>query len=345
MSDTPLIQQIDEYKMQGGKAVKTGKQLKVVKPMGMEYASHEPNAARPVQGMQLQEVEGWSKFNYFSSPLVLNQFLRNHLSEANPFHSEYRVTSQPWMGVPKKMRSKKLTYEDLYNQFIAYPSKASDKVKQAVFDAMPKAVKDVLVDSERWSDIKGELNLDRIFAGKRKFMKEQIQQEKPTKVIGIGVQMNALGDIQEEVLSMRGVVAALAVECLEKLGYSVELIGYTHSGNCYSFGANTNTFACRIKAAGEKMATSALMNLTSAWFFRSAVFATNNHASRNHVRAGQNGQGSSRTMSDADVKMFEQMCPTITDFAILRYVPRTNGFIGELEKAVDAMLDCLDPYL
>lgn len=300
---------------------------------------------KPMNGVQFLEVEGWSKFNFFESPLHLNKFLRNEAIKKNPQHGKKKIRNAEWLGVPKELRKTCSTYQDLYDQLIIHPSKAPEKIKQAVVNALPNSVRSVLIESEKWSDIKGDLNLDRIFAGKRKFMREQIIQNEPTKVIGIGVQMNALSHINAEVLSIRGVVASIAVECLEKLGHSVELFGYTHSSGTYANGASTNTFVCKIKKAGEKMATSALMNLTSSWCFRTAVFAVNNHASRDSKKAEARGQGGSRKMSDTSAKYLEQLIPSISNFAILRYVPDSNGFIGEIEKAVDALLDVLEPYI
>jgi hypothetical protein len=247
-----------------------------------------------------------------------------------------------WAGVPKKAQKNIKKMGDLYQQILAYPNKPAEKVKSAVKNALPKAIRDIIVEDYQWNMIQGDLNLDRIFAGQRKFMRRIHAEPKDSRIIGIGVQINALAYIDSDILSIRSIVASIAVEVLERLGYNVELYGYTFSKRCYDTGEKATCSTIRIKKAGDVMTQSTILNATSSWAFRNAIFAMNDYQNDG---ASWNGQGASRVPTDKHLKIIEEMLPAVSDFAILRAVPESNNFNKELDNAISALMDCLKPYL
>tara|TARA_R100000231_G_scaffold34814_1_gene30743 strand:+ start:5165 stop:6121 length:957 start_codon:yes stop_codon:yes gene_type:complete len=297
---------------------------------------HKTTDCNPIAGYWTRSIEGFAKMTYCDSVLTQIKHLSN---QPNATHKPY---SMNWAGVPKEVQKKVKTNADLYNQFLSHPSRPAEKVKSAVQNALPKAIREILVEDYEWNQIQGDLNLDRIFAGRRKFMRRLKEEPTNSPIIGIGVQINALADIQSDILSIRSIVAGIAVEVLEKLGYCVELYGYTKSANCYSSGERATCSVVRIKKAGQNMSQSTILNATSSWAFRNAIFAMNDYQNDG---ASRNGQGSSRTANDRDVAIIQAMLPAVNDFAILRAVPRSNNFDRELQNAIKALMDCLKPYL
>ena len=90
------------------------------------------------------------------------------------------------------------------------------------------------------------------------------------------------------------------------------------------------------------MSQSTVLNATSSWAFRNAIFAMNDYQNDG---ASRNGQGASRTASNRDTAIIQAMLPAVNDFAILKAVPESNDFNRELKNAIDALMDCLKPYL
>ena len=297
---------------------------------------HKTTDCNPIAGYWTRSIEGFAKMTYCDS--VLTQI--KHLS--NQPDASSRAYSMDWAGVPKEAQKKINTKADLYKQFLTHPSKPSKSVRSKVENALPKAIRDILVEDYQWNQIQGDLNLDRIFAGRRKFMRRLKEEPTNTPIIGIGVQINAVARIEADILSIRSVVAGIAVEVLEKLGYCVELYGYTKSVRCYSTGEKATCSVIRIKKAGENMSTSTVLNATSSWAFRNAIFAMNDYQNDG---ASRNSQGSSRTASDRDVAIIQAMLPAVNDFAILKAVPDSNNMNKEIDNAISALMECLKPYL
>lgn len=125
----------------------------------------------------------------------------------------------------------------------------------------------------RFSDVDGdELDLDRLRSGQDYWRTTRREHSPGPATITVIVEIGATGGVHARDILWRGAAAVALCDILEESGRSVELWGVTNSKHSYTDGADT-LIGCQIKAAGETLDTSALVNVTSGWALRSVWFA------------------------------------------------------------------------
>jgi len=138
----------------------------------------------------------------------------------------------------------------------------------------PKSLK----RKQRWEFDDGEeLNLDRLKVG-LPHLRNTYRQHRPgplTATIVANVSTNANKRGRE--VMMRGGAAAALTELMESAGYRIELwAGDVSSGahNNDPRGAKHHFSTVRLKNASDPLDSSALVNATSGWYFRTIFFAS-----------------------------------------------------------------------
>lgn len=245
--------------------------------------------------------------------------------------------STGWTGLPAEMHGKARLH--LAQNLSTVKPTYDDDAKKATEDALPDAVRQEIVASFRWTQTAGSINLDRLFSGRMDYMRRRRIKPKEHRVVGIGVQINALGDIRASTLRIRGVVAAIAAEVLENMGIKCEIWAMTHAhGVFHRSGAKANgTLAVRVKAADEPAIEGQIFNGLSSWFFRELVFAARCAQDPEKVSMGM---GSSRAIHEGMKDELTAMMG-VDDIAFLNVVPRSNDRTAAIRQAVERLVDVL----
>lgn len=120
-----------------------------------------------------------------------------------------------------------------------------------------------------------EICIDRLRAGQPEFWRDSFKT--PTvgqQVITINAAIGCLANVDANDVLWRGAAAVAVAKILESAGYSVELWATSHSEDVDSGDAPDCMTAIKLKGAGDALNESSLVNACSAWFFRTAVFAS-----------------------------------------------------------------------
>ena len=230
---------------------------------------------------------------------------------------------------------------DIYAAFYDKETQADSDIKDAVIQAMPKALRDAQTEKVLFNTLQGEINLDRLFSGDRRFLRRRVMDKQNRPVIGLGVPVQANCNISTSIVSIRSVVCAMAVEILEMQGYSVEVYAIAYGTREYhSSGQNDGLQAVRIKPAGETMAQSTILNATSGWAFRTAFFGMIEYAGRSTSGLGHAGE-----MSETQTEILRDYLPELDDFMVLNCYPNNNNRNEQIKKAVDELVKVVTPYL
>lgn len=137
----------------------------------------------------------------------------------------------------------------------------------------------------RWSEESGdELDLDRLRSG-QSYWRECVRQHHngPTSLTLL-VSVASPARLTPEQILWRGAAAIVLAELLEASGYSVELWAMQCTEGTYSDGAD-NLTAVQLKAAGEPLDPSSLVNVVSGWAYRSAWFAAKCESKRQALQS------------------------------------------------------------
>ncbi len=248
-----------------------------------------------------------------------------------------------WRDIPAECfkNGKSGTHGDIYESFYTNETQAPEDISKAVWDAVPEAMKEVLNDEVRFNSILGEINLDRLFMGDRRFLRRRVQDEQNKPIIGLAVPVQANCNIRTEIVSIRSIVCAIAVEILESMGYCVEVYAVAYGRGEYGDSGQKNGLqALRIKQAGETMATSTILNSTSGWAFRTAFFGMIEYAGD-----AQAGLGSSCAMTEEQIDLLQAYLPAVDDFLMLNCYPTSNNREAAIKQAIDELVRNITPYL
>lgn len=242
-----------------------------------------------------------------------------------------------WTGLPSEMKGKSRVH--LAQNLATVKPTYDDDAKKATEDALPDAVRQEIVSSFLWTQTAGSINLDRLFSGRMDYMRRRRHVPKEHRVVAIGVQINALADINAATLRIRGVVAAIAAEVLESMGIKCEVWAMTHSEGVFnrSGAKGKGTLAVRVKAADEPTIEGQIFNGLSSWFFRDLVFAARSAQDPKEVRSGM---GSSRPIHEGMKDELTAMMG-VDDVAFLNVVPRSNNQQNAIREAVERLVEVL----
>lgn len=242
-----------------------------------------------------------------------------------------------WTGLPTEWRGKART--DLAQNLSTVRPTYDDEAKKATEEALPDAVRQEIVQSFQWSNNAGHINLDRLFSGRMDFMRRCRHVPKDHRVVAIGVQINALADINAATLRIRGVVAAIAAEVLENMGIKCEVWAMTHSERVFNRRGPKaqGTLAVRVKAADEPAIEGQIFNGLSSWFFRELVFAAR---AAQDPEGARSGMGSSRPIHEGMKDELTAMMG-VDDVAFLNVVPWSNDRRDAIRQAVARLVEVL----
>jgi len=300
--------------------------------------------AFPHEGYWVQSVEGLGRMSYSAGISPMFKLLSS--AETEPHCGEYGGTNveiaEGWEGIPKTAfkNGKKGPLSEVYSSMLSMPNKASDAMRTKVMNALPKSIRSMLVEQTKWNDRMGEISLDRLFSGQRLFMRKRMTGEQNIPVFGIGVPIQANANINSDIISIRAVVCALAVEILEGRGIPCEVFAVSYCANQYRTG-ESGIQAVRVKKAGEVMATSSIMNLMSGWAFRTAFFGM--------IRYGgtdvSSGYGQARQMPENQCTALGLTLPNLDGFAMLNTRPETNNTNKATEEAIAELVRVVTPFM
>tara|TARA_B110000858_G_scaffold47556_2_gene54821 strand:+ start:3118 stop:4056 length:939 start_codon:yes stop_codon:yes gene_type:complete len=295
--------------------------------------------AFPVDGYWVQSVEGLGRMTYSGGISPMFKVLQS--TECGEYSGENKVKANGWSGIPKTAfkNGKNGTLDEVYQSMLSMPNKASEAMRSKVMSALPKSVRSMLVEETKWNDRMGEINLDRLFSGQRLFMRKRMTGEQNIPVFGIGVPIQANANINADIISIRAVVCALAVEILEKRGVPCEVFAISYCANQYQNGED-GIQAVRVKKAGELMQTSSIMNLMSGWAFRTAFFGMINYAGK-----AANGYGQARQMPDEKCEALGLTLPNLDGFSMLNTRPSTNNAETAIEEAIAELVRTVTPFM
>ena len=298
----------------------------------------------PVDGFKCEHVEGVGKITYADSITALKGGLGSkHALKTCEYNINHKTKAGGWKDIPADCfkNGKNGTMKDIVHSFYTKESAPPADIKQAVFDAVPAVLREAFKDEVKWNSILGEINLDRLFSGDRRFLRRRVQDEQNVPVIGIGVPVQANCNIKTDIVSIRSIVSALAVEILEGQGYQVEIFAVAHeTGAYYSDGQRDGVQVLKIKGAGEVMAQSSILNATSGWAFRTAIFGM--------IQYGGNysgGLGSSCSMTQSKVDKLKEYLPQLDDFMMLNCYPTNNNRSQAIKEAVAELVRIVKPYM
>lgn len=126
----------------------------------------------------------------------------------------------------------------------------------------------------RWSEDSGEeVSIDRYRSGDPFWRSVEPLRTQGPKVVTVTIDMGASASIPAEALAWRGIAGTLIVEILEAAGYRVEV--RCHSLSTLNWVSDYTTHRMvdwQVKAPGQPLDVSQLVNMTSGWFFRIGVF-------------------------------------------------------------------------
>ena len=148
-------------------------------------------------------------------------------------------------------------------------------------------------------------------------------------------------NIKTDIVSIRSIVSALAVEILEGQGYQVEIFATAYgTGEYRTNGQRNGLQVIKIKSAGEVMAQSSILNATSGWAFRTAIFGM--------IQYGGNysgGLGSSGRLNEKQCDIIKEYLPQLDDFLMLNCYPTSNNRSDAIKEAVAELVRIVKPYL
>lgn len=298
----------------------------------------------PVEGFKCEYVEGIGKITYADNITALKGGLSSKYAKNNvEYHLTAPVKAGGWKDIPAGCfkNGKNGTMKDIVHSFYTLESAPPADIKRAVFEAVPNVLRDALKDEVKFNSLLGEINLDRLFMGDRRFLRRRQTSAQNVPVIGIGVPVQANCNIKTDIVSIRSIVSALAVEILEGQGYQVEIFATSYgTGEYRTSGQRNGLQVIKIKSAGEVMAQSSILNATSGWAFRTAIFGM--------IQYGGNysyGLGSSGKLNEKQCDIIKEYLPQLDDFLMLNCYPTSNDRSKAIKEAVAELVRIVKPYL
>lgn len=131
-----------------------------------------------------------------------------------------------------------------------------------------------------WDGYAGdEVCVDRYRHGEDFFRTNARRPQVGPRLISLLVELGQNSDRSSESMKWRGAATVALARILENAGYRAEIRAFVmiDSGILPTSGSNeyeNMTVTCELKEAGDSLDISALVNATSGWFFRTAVFAS-----------------------------------------------------------------------
>ena len=298
----------------------------------------------PVDGFKCEHVQGVGKITYADNITALKGALAsNHAMKNTTYNIEYKARAGGWEDIPAKCfkNGKNGTMKDIVHSFYTLESAPPADIKQAVFDAIPNVLRDALKDEVKFNSLLGEINLDRLFMGDRRFLRRRQTSAQNVPVIGIGVPVQANCNIKTDIVSIRSIVSALAVEILEGQGYQVEIFATAYATGQYrTSGQSDGLQVIKIKSAGEVMAQSSILNATSGWAFRTAIFGMIEYGGNSYGHLGSSGK-----LSETQCGIIKEYLPQLDDFLMLNCYPTSNDRSKAIKEAVKELVRIVKPYM
>lgn len=302
----------------------------------------------PCDGYTVAAVEGLGKVTVCMgiSPLIKAMSCEKSTGVRGGkfrFGTQKPARVNTWKDIPSECfaNGKDGTHGEVYASFYTKETQAPEDISKAVWDAVPQTMREILTTEVKFNSILGEINLDRLMMGDRRFLRRRVQDKQNKPVIGLAVPVQANSHISTEIVSIRSVVCGIAVEILESLGYCVEVYAVAYGQREFSDEGQENGVQClRIKQAGESMATSTILNATSGWSFRTAFFGMIEYSG-----AAVTGLGTSRAMSTEEIDLLQAYLPAVDDFLMLNCYPTSNSRKEAIKQAIDELIRCVQPYL
>lgn len=299
----------------------------------------EPN---PHNGFWVADVEKLGVLSYCAGIAPMMKALESE--HCKQYRGDKKTSAGGWSGIPEKAfkNGKRGTLSEVYASMLSMPSKAPENMRSAVYSALPNVLREALEDEVKFNEFLGEINLDRLFSGDRRFLRRRQTAPQNRPVIGLGVPIQANCNINADIISIRAIVCAIAVEILEMRGLSVECFAVSYCSDQYKSGkyGTDGIHAVRVKKAGETMATSSIMNLMSGWSFRTAFFGLIEYAGE-----PVGWYGHARKMPDASAIVLGKALPQVDKFAMLNTYPTNNNKTQAIKDAISELMRVLEPYL
>lgn len=123
-----------------------------------------------------------------------------------------------------------------------------------------------------WSDMDGEIEMDRIFRGDAEYMRKPHRTlVHSSQNIALLCNLDAAGCHNSKQVFWRGAATIALCDILESHGYNIEVWFWCLGANVYR--GDNGQFTCgKIKEIGQPVNIKSLLQVFSSWFIRHAIF-------------------------------------------------------------------------
>jgi hypothetical protein len=176
-----------------------------------------------------------------------------------------------------------------------------------------------------------ELDMDKLYQGEAFWRKTEREQSTGSDELTIIIDTSTPCSVDSDDILWRGAAAIALTQILEDKGYKVEVImvngTYLYQGKNFPV-----VTACRLKAPGDPLDTSSLINAVAGWFYRTACFTLMRTFAKLDGEQLAWGLGTVYTCRAADLDVLTPDESRIFASSVFTFNGAANLMVAELER-------------